>query len=108
MVMNNDNRSNESDSPVSFEDTSIAFQNKSDRDLLLSNIIFGLTKNPFLVKFLTWAAKFTLSIGLPVKPLIKATVFKNGQNHRELLTGKKVLFSDLIFFNDNKFFVVRD
>ena len=76
MVMDNDSTSNESDLPISFEDTSIAFQNKSDRDLLLSNIIFGLTKNPFLVKFLTWAAKFTLSIGLPVKPIIKATVFK--------------------------------
>jgi proline dehydrogenase len=62
--------------PVSFEDTSIAFQNKSDRELLLAYLIFGLTKSPFLVKFLSRAAKFTLSMGLPVKPLIKATVFK--------------------------------
>jgi proline dehydrogenase len=61
---------------VSFEDTSIAFQNKSDKELLLSYFIFGLTKSPFLVKFLSQAAKLTLSMGLPVKPLIKATVFK--------------------------------
>ena len=64
------------DMPVSFEDTSIAFQQKSDRELFLSYLIFGLTKSPFLVKFFSQAAKFTLAIGLPVKPLIKATVFK--------------------------------
>ena len=74
--MNKSNKFKDSDLPVSFEDTSIAFQHKSDRELLLSYLIFGLTKSPFLVKFLSQAAKFTLSIGLPVKPLIKATVFK--------------------------------
>ena len=61
---------------VSFEDTSVAFENKTDRELLLSYLIFGLTKSPFLVKFLSQAAKLTLALGLPVKPLIKATVFK--------------------------------
>ena len=74
--MNKSNKFKDSDLPVSFEDTSIAFQHKSDQELLLSYLIFGLTKSPFLVKFLSQAAKFTLSIGLPVKPLIKATVFK--------------------------------
>lgn len=61
---------------VSFEDTSIAFKNKSNKELILSYLIFGLTKSPFLVKFLSQAAKLTLSMGLPVKPIIKATVFK--------------------------------
>jgi proline dehydrogenase len=42
----------------------------------LAYLIFGLTKSPFLVKYLSQAAKLTLSMGLPVKPLIKATVFK--------------------------------
>ena len=74
--MNKSNKFKDSDLPVSFEDTSIAFQHKSDKELLLSYLIFGLTKSPFLVKFLSQVAKFTLSIGLPVKPLIKATVFK--------------------------------
>ncbi|MBC2711433.1 MAG: proline dehydrogenase family protein [Desulfosarcina sp.] len=74
--MNKTKKIKGSDLPVSFEDTSIAFQHKSDHELILSYLIFRLTKNPFLVKFLSQAAKFTLSIGLPVKPLIKATVFK--------------------------------
>ncbi len=62
--------------PVSFENTAIAFQHKSNHELLLAYFIFGLTKNPYLVKFLSQDPKLTLSIGLPVKPLIKATVFK--------------------------------
>jgi proline dehydrogenase len=74
--MNKSNKFKDSDLPVSFEDTSIAFQHKSDQELLLSYLIFGLTKSPFLVKFLSQAAKFALSISLPVKPFIKATVFK--------------------------------
>jgi len=62
--------------PIHFEDTSIAFQHKSNRDLLLSYMIFMLTKHPFLVKILSKAAKLSLSMGLPVKPIIKATVFR--------------------------------
>jgi proline dehydrogenase len=61
---------------VSFEDTAVAFENKTDRELFLSYFIFGLTKSPFLVKFLSQAAKITLAMGLPVKPIIKSTVFK--------------------------------
>ena len=74
--MKKKNQNEELGSPISFKDTATAFQHKSDRELLLSYLIFGLTKSPFLVKFLSQAAKFTLAIGLPVKPFIKATVFK--------------------------------
>jgi len=74
--MNTTHSHKDTDFPVSFENTAIAFQHKSDRELLLAYLIFGLTKNPYLVKFLSQAAKVTLSMGLPVKPLIKATVFK--------------------------------
>ena len=74
--MKKNDRNVDSGLPVSFNDTATAFRYKSDRDLLLSHLIFGLTKSPFLVKFLSQAAKFTLAIGLPVKPFIKATVFK--------------------------------
>jgi len=71
---------------VVFKDTAIAFKHKSDRELFLSYLIFSLTKHPFLVKFLSQAAKFALSMRLPVKPLIKATVFKQfcgGENKAE-------------------------
>jgi len=74
--------------PVSFDNTAVAFKNKSDRELFLAYFIFSLTKSPFLVKFLSHAAKFTMAIGLPVKPLIKATVFKlfcGGEKKEEYL-----------------------
>ena len=74
---------------VSFDDTSTAFRNKSDKELFLSYFIFKLTKSPFLVKFLSQAAKLTLSMGLPVKPIIKSTVFKQfcgGEKESEYAT----------------------
>jgi proline dehydrogenase len=61
---------------VSFKNTAVAFRHKSDRELFLSYLIFWLTKSPLLVKILSQAAKISLALGLPVKPLIKATVFK--------------------------------
>jgi hypothetical protein len=75
-IMKKNKQNKDSGLLVSFKDTAIAFQHKSDRELFLSYLIFGLTKSPFLVKFLSQAAKITLAIGLPVKPFIKATVFK--------------------------------
>ena len=74
--MKNTHENQTKPSSVSFQDTSIAFRNKSDKELLLSYFIFGLTKSPFLVKFFSQAAKLSLSMGLPVKPIIKSTVFK--------------------------------
>ena len=62
--------------PIDFKDTLIAFQHKSDWDLARSYLIFLLTKSPFLVKFLSRAAKLFLSMGLPIEAIIKATVFK--------------------------------
>ena len=74
--MNRQKKHEDTDVAVSFKDTEVAFKHKSDRELWLSYLIFGLTKNPFLVKFLSQAAKWALAMGLPVKSLIKATVFK--------------------------------
>jgi len=62
--------------PIDFKNTEIAFQHKSDFDLARSYLIFLLTKSPFLVKFLSRTAKLFLSLGLPIEPIIKATVFK--------------------------------
>ena len=84
---------------VSFEDTAIAFHRKSDRDLFLSYLIFWLTKSPFLVKFLSQAAKAALAMGLPVKPLIKATVFNQfcgGETKTEYSNVIRHLGSDSI------------
>jgi len=72
--------------PIDFKDTEIAFQHKSDFDLTRSYLIFLLTKSPFLVKVLSQSAKLALSMGLPIEPIIKATVFKQfcgGEKRKE-------------------------
>lgn len=66
----------EIDTPVSFDNTQVAFQDKSGRDLFLAWMIFSLTKHPFLMKLLTRAVKLLMAMRLPIKPIIKATVFK--------------------------------
>jgi proline dehydrogenase len=61
---------------LSFDDTAVAFAHKSDHELRLSYLIFSLTKNPGLVKILSQGARWAMAVGLPVKPLIKATVYR--------------------------------
>ena len=72
--------------PLSFDNTEVAFQDKSNRELLLSYLIFMMTKNPILVKVLAKSAKICLDLGLPIKQIIKSTVFKQfcgGESSRE-------------------------
>jgi proline dehydrogenase len=60
---------------VDFSNTKIAFQSKSDSDLRRAYWLFRLVENPSLVAFGKKALQFSFKIGLPVKPIIKATVF---------------------------------
>ena len=72
--------------PLSFDDTAVAFSHKSDHELRLSHFIFSLTKNPGLVRILSQGARWAMAIGLPIKPLIKATVYRQfcgGENRQE-------------------------
>jgi proline dehydrogenase len=64
------------DAPVTFDNTEVAFQYKSGRELFLAWLIFSLTKNPLLMKILTRTVKLLMAVKMPIKPLIKATVFK--------------------------------
>lgn len=64
------------DAAVSFDNTQVAFQYKSGRDLFLAWAIFSLTKHPFLMKLLTRAVRILMALRLPIKPIIKATVFR--------------------------------
>jgi len=61
---------------VSFNDTSIAFSSKSDRQLKKLHFIFGIMNYPLLVNLGTNFLKIALKLHLPVKPLIKQTIFE--------------------------------
>lgn len=62
---------------VHFDDTATAFSYKSDRELKKANFIFTLVNHPTISNIATTAAKWSLALGLPVKGLIRSTVFEH-------------------------------
>jgi proline dehydrogenase len=65
------------DPKISFEDTSIAFSSKSKKDLLKMYWLFASMNNQKLVKIGTSLVKTALNMHLPVKKLIKYTIFEH-------------------------------
>ncbi|MCC6721170.1 MAG: proline dehydrogenase family protein [Bacteroidia bacterium] len=69
-----------------FSDTEIAFKYKSNEELKKSKFVFSLFKFNFLVIYGPPISSFLLKIGLPIKSLIKKTVFSQfcgGENIEE-------------------------
>ncbi|WP_234735920.1 proline dehydrogenase family protein [Tellurirhabdus bombi] len=62
--------------PISFEDTSIAFASQSDRKLRKTFWLFALMNKGWLVKVGTFFIKIALRLQLPIKKLIKGTIFE--------------------------------
>src|SRR5512141_857428 len=61
---------------LDFRDTATAFADKSDAQLKEKYRLFKMMSSPVLSSLSRRAARFALSIGLPIDPLIKRTVFK--------------------------------
>ncbi len=61
---------------ISFDNTEIAFTSKTDADLKRAFWLFKIVGNPFLVKFGKWATNYALKIQLPIKGIIKKTIFR--------------------------------
>jgi proline dehydrogenase len=69
---------------ISFDNTEIAFKNKTDKELKKAYWLFKIVASPFLVKMGKYFAKPALYIGF--KPLFKNTIFKQfcgGENIEE-------------------------
>ncbi|MBU2018135.1 MAG: proline dehydrogenase family protein [Bacteroidetes bacterium] len=60
----------------SFENTEIAFASKSDRDLNRAYWLFRIIGNPAMVKIGKPLTNFALALRLPIKGIIKKTIFK--------------------------------
>ena len=60
---------------LSFFDTKAAFRHKSNSELKKSKFIFTIFKYPFLVNYGPALSSFALKIGLPIKGIIKKTVY---------------------------------
>lgn len=61
---------------LDFQDTATAFADKSDAELLEKYRMFKMMNSPLLTGLGTAAAEFALALGLPVKGLIKETLYK--------------------------------
>lgn len=60
---------------ISFEDTEVAFQYKSDAAMQKANFIFGLVNHPWISSIATGCVKLAIKFRLPVEGIIKRTVF---------------------------------
>lgn len=60
---------------ISFNNTEIAFKSKSNTDLAKAYWLFKIIGNPKLVKVGKWATNTALNINLPIKGIIKKTIF---------------------------------
>jgi proline dehydrogenase len=60
---------------ISFDNTAIAFQSKSNKDLRKAYWLFRIVGNPSLVKIGKNATNMALNLGLPIKGLIRKTIF---------------------------------
>lgn len=63
--------------PISFDDTAVAFSSKSDKELKKMYLLFASMNNNLLTSFGTSVLKFGLKLNLPIKGLIKKTVFEH-------------------------------
>ena len=64
-------------SNISFTDTSIAFSYKSDKELRKSHFLFSSINNPVLSKLGANIVKFALKVKLPIKGIIRHTIFQH-------------------------------
>ncbi|MEM8939646.1 MAG: proline dehydrogenase family protein [Bacteroidota bacterium] len=61
--------------PINFDDYKTAFAHKSTTGLRKSHFVFAMMGKPWIVDLGTWLTNFALSIKLPVKGIIKYTLF---------------------------------
>jgi proline dehydrogenase len=60
---------------ISFDNTEFAFEYKSDKQLKKAQFLFSLMGKPWLVKMGTRLAPWSIRTGLPVKGIIRNTIF---------------------------------
>jgi proline dehydrogenase len=61
---------------VSFDNTQVAFQSKTNKDLKRAYWLFKIIASPTIVKIGKFFTNLALKIGLPIRKPVKATIFK--------------------------------
>jgi len=66
----------ETDPKISFDNTELAFQYKNDKELKKAHFLFSLMGNSWLVKIGIRITRWAIKMRLPVKGIIRKTIFK--------------------------------
>jgi proline dehydrogenase len=61
---------------LSFDNTEVAFRSRSNADLNRSYLLFSLISNPSWVKTGKWLTETALKLHLPIKGIIRKTIYK--------------------------------
>ncbi|HEU4469815.1 MAG TPA: proline dehydrogenase family protein [Flavisolibacter sp.] len=61
---------------ISFDNTEIAFAHRTDKELKQAHWLFSMMARPWLVRIGTRLAPWSIKVGLPVKGLIRQTIFR--------------------------------
>lgn len=83
---------------LSFDDTKTAFASKSDKQLKNARFIYESMTKPWLVKLGLWLTPLALKMGLPVKGIIRKTIFSQFVGG-ETLEGTSAVVENLAKFN---------
>ena len=62
---------------MQFDNTEVAFKHKSNTELKQAKWLFSMFNKPLLVKYGPSATAFALRIGLPLKSMVKNTIFRH-------------------------------
>jgi proline dehydrogenase len=79
---------------IFFDNTEVAFRGKSNADLKRAYWLFKVVGSPAMVKFGKWATNIALKLRLPIKGLIKRTIFRQfcgGESIQESLKTSQSL-----------------
>ncbi len=60
---------------ISFDNTQFAFEYKTDKELKKARFLFSMMGRPWIVKIGTRLAPWSIRVGLPVKGIIRKTIF---------------------------------
>ncbi|HMK26115.1 MAG TPA: hypothetical protein VK483_08805, partial [Chitinophagaceae bacterium] len=60
---------------ISFDNTEVAFEYKTNKQLKKARFLFSLMGKPWIVKLGTRLAPWSVKVGLPVKGIIRKTIF---------------------------------
>lgn len=78
---------------LNFDDTSIAFAHQSNNKLRKTYLIFALMNQNWVVKIGTFFIKLAIKLGLPIKLLIKNTIFAQFCGGESISTCQKTIES---------------